>query len=582
MERGRNFSCPGSPRTASGVPILEKVTERDRNGNSWSWESCGAAGGATWAVPCVTSSCPTPLPPRSQGMGIPGFGTAGSLSSLPATQTTPGLHSSVLPLCPTPGHPALPPHGTGPSVTSARPGGAAATTRGDTRVLPLPPALAPMALLGLLVLLALARPGGATWDTCRGTCGLRPLAFDHSSLVRDYERSGGDSGASGSSGGAAAAKNGPGVPSGSWPGIVSIRATLENGTWHMCTGALIHPQWVLSVARCFIEVRDVSPWTVLIGATDLSQPGPEAKQLRVRRILMHQDYKADSEWNNIAVLELDQPVECSDYIQLACVPDGSLAVPELKTCYMAGWKAAPDSGAVLQEAKVRLMDAQLCNSSRWYGGGPCTPRTCARGTRGAASTPARGTSGGPLVCKDNDGDYFWLVGLASWGEGCAGDKRPGLFTSTQHFHGWIQVQMGLVPAGTKSPEPAPTVTVVGEPAETVPEPEPVLIPELEPVPVTGAEEEQQEEEIEEVEEDIEEAEEDIEEAEEDEEEAEEEMEEAEEDVEEAEEVEEEVEEEAEEEEEGETFITVSFPKNILLRFFGTLQEFLEFLRDKID
>uniref|UniRef100_A0A8C0U101 Peptidase S1 domain-containing protein n=1 Tax=Cyanistes caeruleus TaxID=156563 RepID=A0A8C0U101_CYACU len=36
-------------------------------------------------------------------------------------------------------------------------------------------------------------------------------------------------------------------------GTCGIQANLENGTWHMCSGALIHPQWVLTVARCFIE-----------------------------------------------------------------------------------------------------------------------------------------------------------------------------------------------------------------------------------------------------------------------------------------------------------------------------------------
>ncbi|TRZ06939.1 hypothetical protein HGM15179_020170 [Zosterops borbonicus] len=84
-----------------------------------------------------------------------------------------------------------------------------------------------------------------------------------------------------------------------------------------------------------------------------------------------------------------------------------------------------------------------------------------KGRAGAAPEPsllAQGDSGGPLVCKDNTGDYFWLVGLTSWGRGCAGAKRPGVFTSIQNFHTWIQVQMGLLPpeADVPPPEPLPT------------------------------------------------------------------------------------------------------------------------------
>ncbi|NWW41818.1 ACRO protein, partial [Panurus biarmicus] len=129
-----------------------------------------------------------------------------------------------------------------------------------------------------------------------------------------------------------------------WPGVISIQATLENGTWHMCSGALIHPQWVLTVAKCFYRAGDISRWEVVIGATDLSQPGPEAELRHIQRLLVHKYYDPATARNNIALLELEQPVECSDYIQLGCVPDSSLAVAELKTCYMAGWRASPDSG----------------------------------------------------------------------------------------------------------------------------------------------------------------------------------------------------------------------------------------------
>ncbi|NXA76804.1 ACRO protein, partial [Thryothorus ludovicianus] len=122
-----------------------------------------------------------------------------------------------------------------------------------------------------------------------------------------------------------------------WPGIASIQVTLENGTWHMCSGALISHRWVLTVAQCFIGVRDVRQWKVVIGATDLSQPGPEAELRHIQRLLVHRNYDPSTASNNIALLELERPVECSDYIQLGCVPDSALAVPELKTCYIAGW-----------------------------------------------------------------------------------------------------------------------------------------------------------------------------------------------------------------------------------------------------
>ncbi|XP_014746256.1 PREDICTED: acrosin-like [Sturnus vulgaris] len=200
-----------------------------------------------------------------------------------------------------------------------------------------------MALLGLLVLLALAGPVVATWDTCRGTCGLRPMAFDHSSVDPEYSQDS-NFGSLDAADDISQDVGGTGVHPGAWPGVISIQATLDNGTWHMCSGALIHPQWVLTVASCFVGAGDISRWEVVIGATDLAEPGPEAELRHIQTLLLNQNYNPATATNNIALVELEQPVECSDYIQLGCVPDSSLAVPELKTCYMAGWRATPDSG----------------------------------------------------------------------------------------------------------------------------------------------------------------------------------------------------------------------------------------------
>ncbi|NWX50959.1 ACRO protein, partial [Steatornis caripensis] len=232
---------------------------------------------------------------------------------------------------------------------------------------------------------------------------------------------------------------------GAWPWIVSIQDPWKAGTGHICGGSLISPQWVLTAAHCFIWARHITMWRVVVGATSLTQLGPEAQGRRIRRLLVHEQYDNISERNDIALVELDQPVQCGYSIQLACVPNASLRVSELRTCYVSGWgSTTARSGKrtdALQEAKVRLIDTKLCNSSLWYRGAIHTHNLCAGYPQGGIDT-CQSDSGGPLMCKDNGADYYWVVGVTSWGKGCGRAMQPMVYTSTQHFHNWILLQTG--------------------------------------------------------------------------------------------------------------------------------------------
>ncbi|XP_062349645.1 acrosin-like [Cinclus cinclus] len=286
-----------------------------------------------------------------------------------------------------------------------------------------------MLLLFLLVLLATGRPVQAMWNTCEGSCGLRPLTSDD-------ER------------GMTRVVGGRSAEAGAWPWLVSIQDPSVSGTGHLCGGSLISVQWVLTAAHCFAESRNISTMRLLIGATQLTEPGPEAEVRLIKRLLVHQEYSSADQSNDIALLELNEPVQCSPYIQPVCVPNGTLSMAQLDTCYVAGWGAttarSQTSSDVLQEAKVHLINVQICNSSEWYGGDIHSHNLCAGYPEGGIDT-CQGDSGGPLMCQENDADFFWVVGVTSWGRGCAREKRPGIYTSVQHFYEWILVQMELLP-----------------------------------------------------------------------------------------------------------------------------------------
>ncbi|XP_008061449.1 serine protease 33-like [Carlito syrichta] len=101
----------------------------------------------------------------------------------------------------------------------------------------------------------------------------------------------------------------------------------------------------------------------------------------------------------------------------------------------------------LQGVRVPLLDSHTCERLYHVGTGvPQAERIVLPGNLCAGFLEGRrdacqGDSGGPLTCVQSG--RWVLVGVVSWGKGCALPNRPGVYTNVATYSPWIRARLSL-------------------------------------------------------------------------------------------------------------------------------------------
>ncbi|CAH1799262.1 unnamed protein product [Owenia fusiformis] len=239
----------------------------------------------------------------------------------------------------------------------------------------------------------------------------------------------------------------------SWPWTVSLRL---NGD-HTCGGSLISENWVITAAQCMAHALDPEDWSASLGEHKRSDNSDGQITQDIEVIVTHPDYDGDvSNENDIALVRLGGSVKLGPYIAPICLPEHGkdlYAVIEeqgdsenLHDCTTVGWGVQGINGGlsdVLQQVKVPIVSQDECNSANAYSGEITRSMVCA-GYSTVEGT-CQGDFGGPLMCRDSpDSNYWSLVGVRSFGEGCASPNHPGVYTRVASYKYWITNTMDTV------------------------------------------------------------------------------------------------------------------------------------------